>query len=64
MDVWCKDITWTNADLLSIGLPGRISNEVSIQIQTFLVEKMHLKMLLAKILPFLSDLILLAMEAL
>ena len=37
-------ITWTNADLLSIGPLGTNFSEISVDIQTFSLNKIHLKM--------------------
>ena len=47
-------ITWTNADLLLIGLLGTSFSEISIGILSFSFKKMHLKMLSAKTAAILS----------
>ena len=47
-------ITWTNADLLLIGLLGTSFSEISIRISSFSFKKMHLKMLSAKTAAILS----------
>ena len=47
-------ITWTNADLLLIGLLGTSFSEISIGILSFSFKKMHLKMLCAKTAAILS----------
>ena len=41
--VRCQAITWTNADVLSIGSLGANFSEISIEIQTFSFKKMCLK---------------------
>ena len=43
LPVWCKAITRTNTDVLSIGPLGTNFNETRIKIQHFLFKKMHLK---------------------
>ena len=45
-------ITWTNVDLLSIGLLGAGFSEIQIQIRNFSFMKMHLKMSSVKWRPF------------
>ena len=41
--VWHQTITWTNADLLSIGRLGTYFSETLIKIQYFLLKKMYFK---------------------
>ena len=50
--VRCQAITWTNADLLSIGLLGTTLSENWIEILTFSFKKMWLKLLSAKWRPY------------
>ena len=50
--IWCQAITWTNVDLLSIGPLGTNFSEILIEVQTFSLKKMHLKMLSVKGRPF------------
>ena len=47
-----QNITWTNADLLSIGLWGTNFSEIQIKIHNFTFLKLYLKMLSAKWQPF------------
>ena len=48
----CQAITWTNADLLSIGPLGTNCSEISLKWLTFSLKKMHLKMPSAMWWPF------------
>ena len=52
--VRCQAITWTNADLLSIGLLGTNFSESWIRILSFSFKKKHLKMLSATMTAILS----------
>ena len=47
-------ITWTNADWLSIGIPGTNFSEIWIGILSFLFRKLHLKLSSAKMAAILS----------
>ena len=49
---WRQAITWTNADLLSIGPFGANFNETLIEIQNFSLKKINFKMLPVKQWPF------------
>ena len=49
---WHKAIIWTSAGILLIAPLGTNFNEISIEIHTFSLKKMHLKMSSAKWLPF------------
>ena len=51
---WHQAITWTSADLLSIGPIGTNLREIWIQILTFSFKKIRLKMLSAKMVAILS----------
>ena len=42
--VWCQAITWSHAELLSIGALGTNLSEIPIKIQKFSLVKMHLNM--------------------
>ena len=53
--VRCQAITWTNADLLSIGLLGTTFSEIRIGILSFSFKKMQLKYRLPKWRPFCPD---------
>ena len=44
----CQTIIWTNAGILLIGTLGTNFSEILIEIHTFSLKKMHLKMLLGK----------------
>ena len=48
----CQTITWTNADVSSIGPWGTNFSEIQLKVQNFSFMKMHLKMLSAKWQPF------------
>ena len=50
--VWRQTITWTNADVLSIGPLGTNFSEIRIKIKNFSFMKMHLKTSTAKWRPF------------
>ena len=52
--VWRQAITWTNAHLLSIGPLGTNFNEIRITMQNFSFNKMHLKIVSAKMAAILS----------
>ena len=49
---WCQAIIWPNAGLLLIGPSGTNISEVLIEIKTFSLKKMHLKMSCGKCRPF------------
>ena len=50
--VYHQAITWTNADLLSIGAFRTNFSEILTEIETFSFKEMHLEMLSAKWEPF------------
>ena len=52
---WCQAIIWTNAGILLIWTSGTNFSEILSKIHTFLLQKMHLKMLSAKWYPFCLD---------
>ena len=45
---WCQAIIWTNANLLLIGPLGTNFSEIFVEIYTYSLKKIHLKMLSAK----------------
>ena len=49
LPVWQQAIKWTNVALLTIGHWGNGFYEISLKMDTFLVKKMHLEMLSAKL---------------
>ena len=51
---WRQAIIGTNAGILLIGPSGTNFSEILVEIQTFSLKKMHLKMLSAKWRPFVS----------